>query len=197
MPTRTSLVRSEPALLQELVRRMAGGDESALAELWDATRTLVFGLALQVVRDEGGAEEATLDAYAQAWRDAGRFDAGRGAVMAWLLNLARSRAIDRLRQAGGAMRRRETPLEGAHDRAAAAPAPAELAWAGERREKVAAALARLPPEQQEAVRCAFFLGMSHTEAAAHLGAPLGTVKTRIRTGLQRLREHLQDMEAPT
>ena len=113
---------------------------------------------------------------------------------AWLLNLARSRSIDRMRQAGGAVRRREQPLEVATDRAAATAAPLEAAWLCERRERIVGALAKLPSEQREALECAFFLGLSHSETAARLGAPLGTVKTRIRTALQRLRDHLQELE---
>lgn len=185
----------EPPPLAGLVRRMAAGDEAALGELYDATRSLVHGLALQIVRDAGAAEEATLDAYLQAFRDAARFDPNRGAVMAWLLNLARSRAIDRLRQLGGVVRRREQPLESAAGRTVGDAPPPDAAWASERRERVLRALDRLPPEQREAVHCAFFLGLSHSEAASHLGAPLGTVKTRIRTGMERLRSCLQDLEA--
>ncbi len=184
-----------PPDLASLVARMAAGEQAALAALYDSTRALVFGLTLQVVRDHGGAEEATLDAYAQAWREAKRFDGARGNALGWLLNMARSRAIDRLRQAGGALRRRETALDAAADRATTAAAPADFAWFTERRERIVAALSCLPEEQREAVHCAFFLGMSHTEAATHLRQPLGTIKTRIRTGLLRLREHLQALEA--
>lgn len=187
--------RGEPDLAS-LVARMGRRDEPALAELYDATRALVFGLALQVVGERGGAEEAALDAYSQAWREAARFDAARGNALAWLLNLARSRAIDRRRQAQGSVRRRETALEEAAGIAAPAAAPADGAFARERRERIAAALAALPPEQREALECAFFGGLSHSEAAARLGAPLGTVKTRIRTGLLRLREQLRALEDP-
>lgn len=190
-------VSTEPSHLKSLVARMAAGDEAALATLFDATHALVFGLAVQIVRDAGAAEEAALDAYAQAFRDAKRFDPARGAVMAWLLNLARSRAIDRLRQAGGAVRRREQPLDQAAGRAALDAPPSEAAWASERRERILRALGGLPPEQREAVHCAFFLGMSHTEVAAYLNAPLGTVKTRIRTGLDRLRQHVDMLEVST
>ena len=185
----------EPPQLAALVLRMAADDEAALADLFDQTRAAVHGLALHIVRDNGAAEEATLDAYAQAFRDAGRFDPKRGAVLAWLLNLVRSRSIDRLRQLGGVVRRREESLESAVGRVAGDAAPADAAWTSERRERVLAALDRLPPEQREAIHCAFFLGLSHSEAAAHLRAPLGTVKTRIRTGMERLRTSLLELEA--
>jgi len=116
-------------------------------------------------------------------------------VLAWLLNLARSRAIDRLRQLGGVVRALEQPLEAAADRAGVEAVPADAAWWSERRERVLAALSRLPPEQREAIHCAFFLGLSHSETAAHLRAPLGTVKTRIRIGMERLRSSLPELEA--
>jgi RNA polymerase sigma-70 factor (ECF subfamily) len=181
--------------LEELVRRIAGGEEAALAELYDATRTAVFGFARQVRGDEGAAEEATLDVYAQAWREAARFSTTRGTALHWLINLARSRAIDRLRAEGGVVRRLERPIDAALDLPAGGEAPLEASWLAERRERIAAALHRLPREQQLAVRCAFLLGMTHAEIAAHLQQPLGTIKTRIRTGLLRLRESLEPLEA--
>ncbi|MBL8840740.1 MAG: sigma-70 family RNA polymerase sigma factor [Planctomycetes bacterium] len=195
MPTPESRAAPPAPDLAALVARMATGDEAALAELWDATRASLFGLALQVVRERGGAEEALLDTYAQAWREARRFDPARGHPLAWLLNMARSRAIDRLRLAGGAVRRRETALEAATGVESGAAAPVEAAWLAERRARIVAALERLPVEQAQALRCAFFLGMSHSEVADHLEEPLGTVKTRIRTGLQRLRHLLLELEA--
>jgi RNA polymerase sigma-70 factor (ECF subfamily) len=174
---------------------MATGDETALAELYDSTCSLLYGLALHVVRDAGAAEEATLDAYSQAFREAERFDPARGAVMAWLQNLVRSRAIDRLRQFGGVVRRLELPIETAAGRASLDSGPQDAAWSVERRERVAQALHRLSPEQREAIHCVFFLGLSHSEASVHLRAPLGTVKTRIRTGMERLRSSLLELEA--
>ncbi len=193
-PTPRAAAAREPDLAA-LVRRIAAGDAEALAELYDLTKALVFGLARQILRDEGAAEEATLDAYSQIWREAARWNPERGAVLPWIMNLARCRTIDRLRQMGGASRRLEQPLELAAASAAPDGSPADLSFVGERRRLVARALADLPADQREAIHCAFFLGMSHSEVASHLSQPLGTVKTRIRTGLSRLREHLQTLEA--
>ena len=183
--------------LGPLVRRIASGDEAALSSFYDALQSVVFGFARQVLADEGAAEEATLDVFSQVWREAKRFDAARGSVVAWVMNLARSRAIDRMRMAGGAARRLEKPFpaDRSLDPPNEGPAPAEVSSLAERRERVASAIAGLPEDQQQAIRCAFLLGMSHSEVAVHLKQPLGTIKTRIRTGLQRLRETLLPLEA--
>lgn len=184
---------SSDAELAHLVRRMAGGDESALAELWDRTSPVVLAHAMQVLDDRGAAEEATLDCYSQAWREAGRFDAARGSAFAWLISMARSRVIDRLRIAGGAVRRREAPLDLARGHPSGEPSPPAASWIGERRDAILGALARLPGEQLESIRCAFFRGMSHSQIARHLNQPLGTIKTRIRTALLRLRAELEPL----
>jgi RNA polymerase sigma-70 factor (ECF subfamily) len=171
------------------VERVASGDADALARLYDGTASLVYGLALRVLRDAGGAEEITADVYMQVWREAARYDAVRGSAVRWLLTLTRSRAIDRLR-AGASQRARHAPLDEAaavHD---TAPGPEHAATEGERRRLVRAALARLSAEQREAIELAYFRGMSHSEIAAHLGAPLGTVKTRIRLSVDHLRNAL-------
>jgi len=183
------------ARLDQLIGRIAGGDADALASLHDATSTVVFGLARHVLADAGAAEEATLDVFVQVWREAKRFDPKRGSVLSWLMNLARSRAIDRMRIAGGAAKRLERPLASANGTPALDTAPIEATWIGEQRERIAAALALLPPEQRQALECAFFLGMTHAEIAGHLAQPLGTIKTRIRTALQKLRDTLESLGA--
>jgi RNA polymerase sigma-70 factor (ECF subfamily) len=178
------------------VERAAGGDADALAELYDGTASLIYGLALRILGDEGAAEETTTDAYMQAWRQAARFDATRGTVARWLLTIARSRAIDRLRS-GATDRSLRAPLDAARHVRDATPGPEHVAVAGERRRQVRLALASLSREQREAVELAYFRGFSHSEIAAHLGAPLGTVKTRIRIAMGRLRAVLDggDLEA--
>jgi RNA polymerase sigma-70 factor (ECF subfamily) len=186
---------STPESLVRLVARIADGDEAALAALYDATHAHVFGYARHVLADDGAAEEATLDVYLQVWRESARFDRSRGTVITWLMNLARSRAIDRLRAAGGPVRRLERPLESAGAEPSGDLQPAETSFLRERRERIEAALARLPLEQREAIRCAFLLGMTHVEIARFTDEPLGTIKTRIRTGLLRLRELLHPLEA--
>ena len=181
--------------LEGLVARIAAGDEMALARLFDATQSAIYSLARHVIGDDGAAEETTLDVYSQVWREADRFAAKRGSVWSWMLSIARSRAIDRRRAATGVVRGLERPLQDDFADGLSFPdsaaAPDEQSFIAERRRRVAAALARLAREQQEAIRCAFFLGMSHSEVASHLRQPLGTVKTRIRTGLARLRDELR------
>ncbi len=166
--------------------QVAGGDADALARLYDGTSSLVYGLALRILRDAGGAEEITEDVYMQAWRQAARFDPARGSVIRWLLTVTRSRAIDRLR-VGASTRDRHAPIEDAGAVRDPAPEPEHAAEAGQRRALVRAALAALSAEQRQAVELAYFAGLSHTEIAAQLGAPLGTVKTRIRLGMNHLR----------
>jgi RNA polymerase sigma-70 factor (ECF subfamily) len=172
------------------VRLAAQGDADALARLYDGTASLVYGLALRILRDPGGAEEITEDVYMQVWRQAARYDSARGGVVRWLLTLTRSRAIDRLR-VGAALRTRQTGLDEASEVHDGAPDPECAATELERRDRVRAALARLRPDQRQAVELAYFLGMSHSEIARHIGAPLGTVKTRIRLGMEQLRGSLE------
>jgi RNA polymerase sigma-70 factor, ECF subfamily len=178
-----------PDVWAPLVERAAGGDADALAQLYDGTVSLVYGLALRILRDAGGAEEITEDVYMQVWRQATRYDSARGSVVRWLLTLTRSRAIDRLR-AGATQRERSAPLDEAADVLETMPGPEHAATEGERRTLVRAALARLSAEQRQAVELAYFRGMSHSEIASHVGVPLGTVKTRIRLGMNRLRASL-------
>jgi len=186
--------RSARADLVEVVRRIGAGDEAALGDLYDATRTAVYGLARHVLGEDEAAEEATLDVYQQVWRDARGFDVRRGSVLGWLTNLASSRSIDRLRARGGALRRLEQPLESVHDSADPTPGPDEASWLRERRALVRAALGRLDVEERRTLLYAFFLGLSHRQIAEKLGHPLGTVKSRIRSGMIRLREGLRQLE---
>jgi RNA polymerase sigma-70 factor, ECF subfamily len=174
-----------------LLRRIAGGDEAALGELYDRTSSRVFGLALQIVRDRGAAEEVTLDVFTQVWREAGRYDRARGSPMSWLLTIARSRAIDSLR-VKGKRTEIEGPLEGAEEFPGSDPNPEASATGVEREASVRRALGLLPKEQRRAIEAAFFGGLSHSEVAAAQGVPLGTIKTRIRTGLLTLRRQLSE-----
>ena len=168
------------------VKRIAAADQGALAELYDATYRLIYGMALRILGNQADAEEVTLDIYTQVWRNAASFDDRRGSVVAWLTTMARSRAIDRLRSAGSRSRREESLME-----ADGAIAAYETAQPGVGRE-VRAALNTLTPEQREAIELAYWYGYSHSELAERLGQPLGTVKTRIRTGMMKLRLQLGD-----
>jgi RNA polymerase sigma-70 factor (ECF subfamily) len=175
---------------------MANGEESALGELYDQWVTLVHSLVSHLLRDQDEAEEVVEETFWQAWRQAGRYDASRGAVSTWLTTIARSRALDRLR----ARRRvREEPwsrlvLDGDSDRIVPADEgtadPLTAAEMAERRTLVRAALGRLPAEQREVLELAYFGGLSQSEIAERTGLPLGTVKTRARLALEKLRDRL-------
>jgi len=173
-----------------LIARCARGDQVALAALYDATAAQVNGLALRILADREMAEEVTGDVFLQVWRSAASYDVQRGSPLAWLFTLARSRAIDRLRACAGE-RRQSVPFELGSDPESDEPGPEEDASLTQRRRIVRAALERLAPEQRRALEMAFFEGLSHSEIAAALDAPLGTVKTRIRLALGRLREVLR------
>jgi RNA polymerase sigma-70 factor (ECF subfamily) len=169
-----------------LVLRMAAGDQAALTALYDATSAHVYGLALRMLRDADEAEEVTLDAYSQAWRDASHFVGSRANVMGWLLVIARTRSLDALRRRARherIARAASTLLEDAPDASLAATAHDEA-------RRVRAALATLAPEQREPLTLAYFGGLSQSEIAERLGWPLGTVKTRMRAGLAKLRDAL-------
>lgn len=168
-----------------LVERVASGDHAALAELYDATSPIVYGLALRILDDRNTAEDAVIEVYAQAWREAKHFDPARATPCAWLLMLTRSRAIDLRR----AHRRDETtdPLESAADVPSNLPNPEDANADAERHRFVRQALTSLGKEQREAIELAYFSGLSHTEISMKLGQPLGSIKTRIRLGMMQLR----------
>ncbi len=169
------------------MRRVASGDQTALAELYDGSSRFVYGLALRILKDVGAAEEVSHDVYLQVWRQADRYQEMRGDVLAWLFTLTRSRAIDRLRSAGMTRRKLHAPLEEAWSLASEADGPDEDLELSDRRKMVRAALLKLTPEQRESISIAYFQGLSHAEIAEKLGLPLGTVKTRIRQGMIALR----------
>ena len=175
--------------LAALIRSVAGGDQSAMTTLYDSTSRLVYGLALRILDDTAAAEEVMLDVYMQVWRQASLYDDKRGAPLAWLTTIARSRSIDRLRSTAQEQRRRE-PLESASISSTATSAE-DFTVASEMQKLVRAALDTLCPEQREVIEMAYYGGFSHSEVAAKLGQPLGTVKTRIRLGMIKLREVLK------
>jgi RNA polymerase sigma-70 factor (ECF subfamily) len=173
---------------------MSGGDETALGELYDLWSARVHALVYSLVRDPDDAEEVVEEVFWQAWRQAGRYDPARGSASSWLLSIARTRGLDRLRSR---RRRREEPLENtsadpetAQVAETAARGPAADLESSEQRAHVLAALAELPAEQREALELAYFEGLSQTEIADRTAQPLGTVKTRTRLALGKLRERL-------
>ena len=171
------------------MRRIADGDNDALERLYDATSTLVYSLALRIVGNTAAAEEVTLDVYTQVWRRAEQYDTGRGSPLSWLIMITRSRAIDRVRASASSSQRLVT-LE-AVEEPTTATTPEESSVMHERRRLVRAAFRDLPQEQRQVLELAYFSGLSHRAIADQLGVPLGTVKTRIRLGMVKLRESLR------
>jgi RNA polymerase sigma-70 factor, ECF subfamily len=172
-----------------LIQRVALGDAPALKTLYDGTSRLVFGLVLRVLSDRSAAEEVLLDVYTQVWRQAALYDPRRGSALAWLMMIARTRAIDRLRSGRQAQQRSE-PLEKALDEKSPVADPEEAAVTSERETMVRSALESLSAEQREVIELAYYKGLSHSEIAMQLGQPLGTVKTRTRLGMIKLSELL-------
>jgi RNA polymerase sigma-70 factor (ECF subfamily) len=173
------------------VARAASGDGAALGWLSDRHARAVYSLALRVLSDESDAEDVVQEVFAQAWRQASRYDASRGPVVAWLLTMTRTRAIDRIRA------RRARPDTGASagdDRlpelALPLVDPVEVLDAAQDAARVRTALQDLPALQRLAIELAFFEGLTQSEVAERLEQPLGTVKTRIRLGLLKLRDAL-------
>jgi RNA polymerase sigma-70 factor, ECF subfamily len=176
---------------RELVRRMAAGDESALGTLYDRYSPLLHSVARRIVGDPDDAEEVLEETFWQAWRQAGRYEESRGGLSTWLVMIARSRAVDRVRARRRVREERWDELpEPAADTAGDDVSPLDSAEMDEVRRMVGRAVATLPPEQRQTVELAYFRGLSQSEIAEATGQPLGTVKTRARLALQKLREAL-------
>ncbi len=186
------LVTGEQQTLRDLIGKIARWDRSAFAQLYDATNSRVFGLVFRIVRDRSAAEEVTLDVYKQVWNEAGRYDPSKGSVLTWILLMARSRALDHLRSGMKRARDSEVPIDGpAMQEPDSGQSPEVAALVKGVRQLVRAALDSIDQDQRRAIELAFFSEMTHREVADSLGLPLGTVKTRIRTGMMQLREMLQ------
>ena len=166
------------------VTAMRSGDQSALAELYDRYSSVVYAVALRVLGDTGAAEDVLQEVFLQLWRNPGAFDAARGSLGAWLAVITRNRAIDALRR-----RRPETDIEDVI--VSVAPDLAAQADRSRAAEKVRGVLHAMPVPQRSALEMAYFEGMSHSEIASKTGEPLGTIKTRIRSGLIALRKAFQ------
>jgi RNA polymerase sigma-70 factor (ECF subfamily) len=177
---------TEDALLCALVQRVGRAEQKALAELYDATVSRVFGLARGITRNPQAAEEVTEDVYWQAWRQALRFDRQRGPVMAWLFALTRSRALDHLRRVDPATSHPE-PETLMPEPVDAHANPSQLIATAERDRSLRAAIDRLDPLPRQLLGLAFFRGLTHDEIAQQTRLPLGTVKSHIRRALASLR----------
>jgi RNA polymerase sigma-70 factor (ECF subfamily) len=173
----------------EILRAIAGGDEQALSALYDRYRLILFGLILRILHSQPEAEDVLQEVFLQVWRRAADFDETRGRPFTWLVTLARSRAIDRLRSLGS---RDRTVQEAARDVSDSISDAAEDAVKSEQGEIVRRALQELPEEQRRTLLLAYFEGLTQSEIAERLNTPLGTVKTRMRSGMMRLRELLGD-----
>lgn len=186
--------RSDPSDLVAVMGRVANGDQAAFAELYDATSRSVFGIVLRVLRDRAQAEEVTQEVYVDAWRHASRFDGAQGSAATWLNTIAHRKAVDRVRSAERSAARDQRHFEFA----AGVPEPdvSDLVVARDDGRRIRAALQQLPDVQRTALELAYFEGRSQREVAEYLKVPLGTVKTRIRDAMKRLRTQLGE-EAPT
>ena len=174
----------------DVIARIARGDREAFGRLYDAFAPIAFGLIRRVLRDPAASEEVLQEVFWQIWNEAAQYDVRRGSPEAWVLTRARTRAIDKLRS----IRRREKTFVMPVDERVAASTGVEgdnAAVIAEDRGLVEAALNQLPAAQRRVIELAFFDGLTQTEIAARLGEPLGTVKTRARLGLERLRNVLK------
>ncbi|MFN8532764.1 MAG: sigma-70 family RNA polymerase sigma factor [Dehalococcoidia bacterium] len=178
---------------ETLVARLTEKDASALEALYDRHSRPVFSLALKMLGEVTAAEEIVQEVFLKLWRNPERYIAGRGKFRSWLLGVTHHRAIDEIRS-----RRSETHRRATGDHEAETlqipdvePDPAEMAWLGVQQEIVQRALETLPAGQREVIDLAYFKGMTHSEIAATLGEPLGTVKTRLRLAIHKLRSALE------
>lgn len=183
-PAQTSLEQGDR--LVALLARIAQGEQAALESLYDLTLPRVFAVARRICVDSALAEEVTEDVYFQVWREAARFDAMRAPALPWLLMLARSRALDALRRADPALPA-EDPHALAEDEGSGDGDPLRLLEAFRRDGEVRGALAHLPAHDRQIVALAFLRGLTHSEIAAAMKLPLGTVKTAVRRSLHALR----------
>ena len=186
LPTANHEVSPDAMLVHRLLQR----DVSAFEQLYDRHSRIVYGLLLRILQQAGTAEEVAQDVFLQLWRNAAQYDESRGPFVPWLLTLARNRALDTLRLKSERQRRREDQTEEMPPVVAVPQYEKELDEK-RRAEKVRALMASLNPQQKKAIELAYFEGLSHTEIAAALKEPLGTVKSWIRNGLLRLKEGLQ------
>ena len=185
-PIRKAIAEIVPVVL---IHEIASGNEQSLARLYDLTKNIIYNLAFKALRNHAAAEETVLDVYFQIWRQAHTYREARGAPFFWLITLARSRALDRLRHEKRFKNKTEA-LDEWPLLMAKTESPELASIASECSQNVQAALAQLTPVQREVLTLAFYFGLTQTEIANLLGLPLGTIKTRIRCGTLKLKHSL-------
>ena len=183
------LVNTESAAAVHLIRQVANQDRDAFSQLYDRCSSLVFSLAMRMLKVRSDAEDLLQEVFVQVWRQASNYSAERGSPEAWIINIARSRAIDKIRS----IRRMEKSFVLTDDPARAESSDNVESSAAESEARMAmnSALANLPETQRKVLELAYFDGLTQTEIANRLAEPLGTVKTRMRSGIQRLRDMLR------
>lgn len=176
----------------ELIRRMAGGDRDALAELYDKLARPLYATARHILNDAAEAEDVVHDVFLTLWENASNFDSARGAAFSWAVTLTRNRSIDRLRSRSNRARLlgNSVPSDLGYDAEGGFIGGDDLAQLGDRAAAVRSAVAELPADQKKALELAFFSGLTQKEIAEKLSEPIGTVKARIRRGLIKLRDLL-------
>ncbi|MBD8704456.1 MULTISPECIES: sigma-70 family RNA polymerase sigma factor [Frigoribacterium] len=179
---------AQPSSPDELLHRVAGGDQVAFGELYDQTAPRVLGLIKRLLKDHSQSEEVAQEVFLEIWQTASRFDTTRGSAASWMLTMAHRRAVDRVR-ASQAGRDRDLRI-GVRDMAPEYDSVTESVEIRIEHERVERALARLTELQRQAVQLAYYGGYSHSEVATMLGVPIGTVKTRLRDGMIRLRDEM-------
>ena len=192
-PTILSRSHAEDAVRNDLVDRIAGHDEDALAKLYELLIGSVYGLALRMTRDAGLAEEVAEDVFWQVWRQAPRFDSRRGSAITWVMTIAHSRALDALRSVQPVQLEPDMTFlaNAANEDQDGCDEPQDLLAATQREQCVHRALADLEPLQRQLVALAFFRGLTHEGISTHTCLPLGTVKSHLRRALVRLRQVLE------
>lgn len=180
--------RTPVATQQDLLERVANGDQSAFSALYDQISPRVFGLIKRLLRDHSQSEEVTQEVFLEIWQTATRFDPNKGAAATWILTMAHRRAVDRVRSSQSS-RDRDTRI-GIRDYSPDYDNVAETIEVRIEHERVEKAMSRLTELQRQAVSLAYYGGFSHSEVAAKLSVPIGTVKTRLRDGMIRLRDEL-------
>jgi RNA polymerase sigma-70 factor (ECF subfamily) len=170
-----------------IVQSIAAGDQLALHELYERAHRIVFTLIMRITANRETAEELTIDVFHDVWRRASHYDPANGTVLGWIMNQARSRAIDRLRFES---RKKRSHDGDAQLLAGVAADPRDALELHEQEELLRAALTALTPDERRAIETTFFAGLTHAEAAVRLNQPLGTIKTRIRSALHKLRQAL-------